>query len=300
MPNIAKSNVMAALSEQFGPLRPLPGSHSLYSVAGDAARIYIRYSKVHQGGRTFYGFRDRDLRQLEGRAGFLCLIVDDGSPPFTIPYADFEDVFRSAEPARDGQHKAQMVSDRAARQLYIARKGRFNIEGYEGTGALARVLSSVGREASSQLSHSQVQTLLAAVGNMKGFDVWVPDTDVGRMDWSLTPRFQLRDHAPVCHPGVSAILSEIDVVWITRGANSIEALYEVEHSTPVYSGLLRLNDLLLAAPSISRFHIVSNETRRDLFCRQLSRPTFRASGLSGLVSFLEYSSVLEWHDRLRG
>ena len=81
---------------------------------------------------------------------------------------------------------------------------------------------------------------------------------------------------------------------------AIENLFEVEHSTTVYSGLLRFNDILLTDPKASRFSIVSNEVRRALFSRQLFRPTFKASGLADMTSFLEYSNVLDWHRRLSG
>ena len=37
---------------------------------------------------------------------------------------------------------------------------------------------------------------------------------------------------------------------------------------------------------------------RAVFSRQASRPTFRTSGLSELVSFLEYVNVFDWHSRL--
>jgi type II restriction enzyme len=93
-------------------------------------------------------------------------------------------------------------------------------------------------------------------------------------------------------------LAEIDVIWVARGGEAIEGLFEVEHSTTVYSGLLRFNDVLLTDPKVSRFSIVSNETRRALFSRQLFRPTFKKSGLAELTSFLEYSNVLDWHTRI--
>lgn len=143
-----------------------------------------------------------------------------------------------------------------------------------------------------------MQTLLAGLGHLKGYDIWVPDGDVGRLDWSLTERFPLRSTIPSGFERVRSILSEIDVVWVGSGRNTVEGLYEVEHSTPVYSGLLRFNDILLIDPKVSRFSVVSNDTRRDLFARQLRRPTFEKSGLTELCSFLEYANVLESHERL--
>ena len=129
MANIHKGQLLQSLRDRFGELHRLSGSKSLFVVGDDAAIVYFRYSKVHDRGRTFFGLRDVDLKQLEGRNAFLCLLLDDGSPPIFIPYADFEEVFHSAEPAADGQYKVQLISQEDSRQLYIARKGRFNVEG---------------------------------------------------------------------------------------------------------------------------------------------------------------------------
>lgn len=274
----------------------MKGSESLLIVGDEAARIYFRYSKVYPGGRTFFGLRKVDLRQLEGHNSYLCLLLDDGSPALFIPYADFEEVFHNAETAKDGQYKVQLYKDDTL-QLYIARQGRFNVEGYVGLDALEASLDKGRLREALALSHSQVQTLLAGLGHFKGYDVWVPDSDVGRLDWSLTTRFALRRTIPSGFERVSSILSEIDVMWVASGGNALEGLYEIEHSTPVYSGLLRFNDILLTDPKVSRFSIVSNDTRRDLFSRQLFRPTFKKSGLAEICSFIEYANVLEWHQR---
>lgn len=153
---------------------------------------------------------------------------------------------------------------------------------------------------SHDLSHSQAQTLVAGVGNCKDYDVFVPDADVERLDWNLTRRFTLCQRVPTRFDAVRSILAEIDVVWFARGGTRIEGLFEVEHSTPVYSGLLRFNDVLLTAPDALRFTIVSNDSRRALFSRQVNRPTFQRSGLSEQVTFLEYADLWVWHERLAG
>ena len=298
MSNVYKTQLLDELRERFGDLRKLPGSQSLFTVGADAARIYFRYSKVHEGGRTFFGLRDVDLRQLEGRNGFICFLLDDGSPPTFVPYADFEEVFHNAQPAGDGQYKVQLITRQAALELYIARQGRFNIEGYVGFNALEGRLEASRLRGTHDLSHLQVQTLLAGIGHIKRYDVYVPENDAGRLDWSLTKRFALRESIPTGFHEVRDILSEIDVVWVASGRNAIEGLFEVEHSTPIYSGLLRFNDVLLADPKLSRFSIVSNDSRRSVFTRHISRPTFKKSGLAELASFLEYANVLEWHTRL--
>jgi hypothetical protein len=296
MANPYKSQVIESLRQRFGEIRKIKGSESLLVVGDEAARIYFRYSKVFPGGRTFFGLREVDLRQLEGQNSYLCFLLDDGSPPLFIPYVDFEEVFHNAETAKDGQYKVQLYKE-GALQLYVARQGRFNVEGYVGLETLENAMDAGRLRQALAMSHSQVQTLVAAIGHFKGYDVFVPESDIGRLDWSLTERFPLRQAIPAGFERVRAILAEIDVVWVASGKNTVEGLYEIEHSTPVYSGLLRFNDVLLSDPKVSRFSIVSNDTRRDLFSRQLFRPTFRKSGLAELCSFLEYANVFEWHRR---
>ncbi len=298
MANVHKANIIAALAERFGELRKIKGSGSLFIVGDDAARVYIRYSKVHPHGRTFFGLRDADLQQLEGHNAFLCFVLDDGSPPLFVPYGDFEEIFRNADTAKDGQYKLQLISQGDARELYIARQGRFNVEGYVGYEGLARSLDATRLREGLDLTHSQVQTLLGGIGHTKGYDVFVPATDVGKLDWSLTKRFPLRRGIPAGFEPVRDVLSEIDVVWVARQREAIMGLFEVEHSTPIYSGLLRFNDILLTEPKLARFSIVSNDTRRAVFTRQVCRPTFRKSGLTELTSFLEYANVVGWHARV--
>ena len=299
MANPPKAEVLANLRQRYGDIRKLKGSESLFSVGG-AAVVYFRYSKVHSTGRAFFGLRQTDLQKLEGQNSYICFLLDDGTPPVFVPYADFEEVFRGAEPARDGQYKAQLIARSSALELYVARRGRFNVEGYVGYGTLQIGTGVGGRGEVPNLSHSQVQTLIAGIGHLKGHHVHIPDGDVNRLDWSLVERFPVRAELPAGFDDIRVILSEVDVLWMGAARPTVEGLFEIEHSTPIYSGLLRFNDVLLTDPRVSRFSVVSNDERRDLFSRQLFRPTFRRSGLAELCSFLEYGNVLSWYQRVKG
>ena len=150
----------------------------------------------------------------------------------------------------------------------------------------------------SNLTHSQVQTMLGSIGILKGYGVYIPANNTQLLDWALAEEFRSLGALPSYIEARSQFASEIEVIWIDHKHDLISAAFEVEHSTPVYSGLLRFNDLLLTCETSSRFFVVSNESRRDLFVRQLQRPTFQRSGLSELASFLDYSNVFDWHRRL--
>jgi hypothetical protein len=301
MANTHRTQILNLLRQRFGEFHKLGDGNSLFAIGEDAARIYLRYSKLHVRGRNrmaFFGLRDVDLRQLEGHNSFICLFLDDDSPPLFVPYADFEEVFRTAQVASDGQYKVYLFSQQDALEMAIPRVGRFNVEGYVGYEALERSLDAKRLRDARDLTHSQVQTLLAGIGYMKGYSPWVPENDIGRLDWSLTDRFNLCRNIPPGFDDVKDIISGIDVLWLVPGSNTLEGLFEVEHSTPVFSGLLRFNDVLLTHPQVNRFSIVSNDPRRALFSRQVSRPTFRQSRLAEFVSFLEYANVFDWHARL--
>jgi type II restriction enzyme len=133
---------------------------------------------------------------------------------------------------------------------------------------------------------------------MNGFGVYVPPNNIAALDWSLTSRFNLTEHLPPHIDAGSPFTREVDVIWLSQTHDAVSTLFEVEHSTPIYSGMLRFNDLLLTCPVAPRFFIVSNEARRDLFSKQVQRPTFQRSGLAEVTSFLDYANVFAWHRRL--
>jgi len=296
MPNEHKRDLLAALETRCGPLTRLPGSQSLIQTA-HGIRLYLRYSKLHGKGVAFYGLRQVDLNTLDGHHSYICFFTDKESPLF-VPYSDFEAVIRQSPLASDGQFKVQITYGPPMGDLYLPRVGHFNVDAYGGLEALPAADHDPTSAVASHLSHWQAQTLLCGIGVMKGYGVYLPPNNVETLDWSLTKRFQPIGSLPTHVAERSHFASEIDVIWVDHKHDAIAAAFEVEHSTPVYSGLLRFNDVLLACPNANRFFVVSNESRRDLFARQLQRPTFQRSGLSELASFLDYANVYDWHRRL--
>lgn len=298
MGNDLKRDFLATLSEKFGGVRSLPQTQSLYDLGDNLGRVYVRYSKVHSRHRTFFGLRKVDLQQLEGHRSFICFLWDRQKEPLILPFADYEDVFHETTPAGDGQFKVQVFLRDDSTELYIARAGRFNVDAHLGWTAIEKAVRPA-QTGLPPLAHSQIQTLLGAIGAARTFDIWIPPKDREALDWSMSDRFRCLERLPSAYERVDSILQEIDVVWVQRGSSTLAALYEVEHSTPIYSGLLRFNDVHLLFPPVDRFAIVSNEPRRSLFVKQLKRPTFQRSGLSDICSFLEYSDVYEWHKRIQ-
>ncbi len=298
MANPTKGAFLAELTRRYGEIIRIGNSQSLYSVAGDALRVYVRYSRIHGTDRTFYGLREEDVRMLEGHNAILCFLWDGQAEPLFVPFEDYEHLLYATAAASDGQFKAQVYLREAATELYIAQSGRYNVDAYFGWALLNDRLADAAISQPPQLSHAQVQTLLGAIGAKKGYGVWIPAADRARLDWGLTSVYPLASTLPAAYEQAARVLAEIDVIWVKPGTSQLEALYEVEHTTSVYSGLLRFNDVLVLAPQTRpRFGIVSSSSRRDLFARQVTRPTFRASGLEDLCAFLDYGNVYRWFRR---
>lgn len=299
MPNIHKANFLEELENRTSKLRKLSKSLSLFELSNQKARIYIRYSKVHGGTRSFYGLRHEDLLQLEGFNSFVCFIWDNQETPLFIPYADFEEVFNQVSPSNDGQYKVQIFHQTDQTEMYIANAGRFNIESFFGWEYFEREIDKSKLTEMPELSHSQVQTLIGSIGILKGYDIWIPPNDRNRLDWNLSFKFNCINDLPLRFENINNIIKEVDVIWVHRGSSGLQAMFEVEHSTPIYSGLLRFNDFHLIDNGFNpRFSIVSNEIRRGLFLKQVNRPTFKTSGLSDVCNFLEYKDVYGWFHRI--
>jgi hypothetical protein len=142
----------------------------------------------------------------------------------------------------------------------------------------------------------QIQAKLAEIGIKLGFRIWVPRSDRGRV-CELIPQDRLKDFLddlPLNYnePTIETI-EQIDVLWLRR--QSIIRAFEVEHTTAVYSGLLRMADLLSLQPNMDiRLHIVAPDERRDKVFREMKRPVFRLlerGPLSRSCTFISYDSV---------
>ena len=237
----------------------------------------------------------RTCENSKGVRRSLRLLWDGQVEPLLLPLAEFRDLFDEAGPASDGQFKAQVYthSDQPA-ELYLSRVGRHNVEAYFGWEPLLSALASA-RDETPPLDHSQVQTLLGSIGNARGLDVWVPPSDRSKMDWGLAPRFPFRTTMP---PGLDSELHEIDVVWMARGGNTPVSLYEVEHSTPIYSGLLR--SMMCICLWGSRPNSRSLPTRRGAACSPANSAAqhSKQAASTRLCSFMTNAEVFRWHQRM--
>jgi hypothetical protein len=142
----------------------------------------------------------------------------------------------------------------------------------------------------------QIQAKLARIGAVMGFKVWIPRSDRGRVGELLQAREQaalLQDLPLNLDDTTMYTIEQIDVLWLKGRA--IYRAFEVEQTTAVYSGLLRMADLLALQPNMDiKLHIVAPDERRDRVFNEMKRPVFsmlERGPLSRRSSFLSYESV---------
>jgi hypothetical protein len=124
--------------------------------------------------------------------------------------------------------------------------------------------------------HTEVQGLLLKLGSDMGLDVWVARNDRGRAlhghAFSDLPR--MKAELPLqFDEATNRTIELIDVLWL-RG-NAIVAAFEIECTTSIYSGLLRMSDLIAMQPNLNiPLYLVAPEERRDKVMSEVNRPTF--------------------------
>ena len=150
--------------------------------------------------------------------------------------------------------------------------------------------------------HTEIQWRLISLGNKSNFDVWVPAADQPKefegkkfRDFVVN-KFQESIDVPT-------YVKNIDTVW--KLGHSIKSAFEIEHSTSVYSGILRLSDLRALTPnSTYPIFIVADRGRKNKVFQELKRPTFSNDYLSldRAVKFLSYDNIRaldeEYKDRI--
>ncbi len=151
--------------------------------------------------------------------------------------------------------------------------------------------------------HTQAQWLLAKIGHHFDCRVWIAQNDrtkswedesLGSLSIEKMPFLGLDDTS-------QRIIGMIDVLWL-RGGNKIVAAFEIEQTTSIFSGLLRMADLAALSPNLNfPLYIVAPEKRLSKVKKELSRPTFQALDLHRRCAFFssedlvrEADNIMQW------
>jgi hypothetical protein len=144
----------------------------------------------------------------------------------------------------------------------------------------------------------KVKATIARIGAEMGFRIWVPRADKQKILSEIASDFHAAflEVLPLNYDDATLrTIEQIDVIWL-RG-RSMSRAFEVEHTTAIYSGILRMADLLALQPNMDiRLHIVAPSEKREKVFREIKRPVFSLLDRGPLYescSYVPYDSVSE-------
>lgn len=149
--------------------------------------------------------------------------------------------------------------------------------------------------------HSKAQFYLKELAAITNCSVWTANNDKNRLykgerlgedDLEVFPNFDMDEE-------VKKRIELIDTIWFN--GNIPLNCYEVETSTSIYSGLLRMSDLVAVMPNSNiKLYIVAPNERRKKVLNEMNRPVFRAIGLPSIARFISIESLEILYQKLKG
>jgi hypothetical protein len=143
----------------------------------------------------------------------------------------------------------------------------------------------------------RIQAMLGEIGTKMKFSIWIPKQDRERVftQWP-NGADNIIERLPLNYDDTTlSTIEQIDVIWL-KGRRIIR-VFEVEHTTSIYSGILRMADLLALQPNIDiKLHIVAPIQRWERVSREIRRPVFAmlaGKPLAEVCTYLSYDAVQE-------
>lgn len=146
-------------------------------------------------------------------------------------------------------------------------------------------------------AHEEIQWTLLKLGSEMGLDVWVARNDRGKAinGQRVIDLARLKKDLPLqFDDATNRTIELIDVLWLK--GNAIVAAFEIESTTSIYSGLLRMSDLIAMQPNINiPLYLVAPDERRNKVILEVNRPTFSrlSPPMKEMCRFISFSVLRE-------
>lgn len=299
----AVDELIALLQRRYGKRLQAGRSNRLW-MFGTALTCSINYSKELRGPRFFFGLSQevvsKDFAYPETALGdFVLLVCGSAQNVLVLPRKLMVEMLEGV-PTR----RVDVYLEDGTYILQTTLHPKLNVTEYLNTfpqpsSKLVDASQAVDSEALTDRAHIKFQSALIDLGQAEGCSIWVPPNDRGssfkgrpfsKRTIQRLPNFGFDENT-------RRIVQNIDVLWLAK--NVIRRAFEVESSTLIYSGLLRLNDLVLAQPNNQiALYIVTSRSRRQKVFNQLTRPSFHP--LIPQCEFLAFEDIEEQLQRIEG
>ena len=269
------------LQQRYGEAKQVGRSRHLLSFGG-VVNCSINYSKVLRGERFFFGLPQEVVEKVlpcpvADLGEFVILICGSARDALVLPRPLVLETLESV-PTR----KLDVSRETGRYILQTTKHPKLDVTEYlnafpEGGAVYQEPPSIRAKTPQSDRDHVRFQSALIDLGVAEGCSVWVPAGDrcLAHQGRPLAARTMARLPHLGFDENTRRIVQNIDVLWLAR--NVIRKAFEIECSTAIYSGLLRLNDLVLAQPNNQiELYVVASRSKRQKVFNQLIRPSFRS------------------------
>lgn len=140
--------------------------------------------------------------------------------------------------------------------------------------------------------HTEMQFHLLKIGKALGYDVIPALNDKSKSYAGSSFSFMCLPEFPQFDLEKDTLntVKLIDVIWFEKGTNNVIAAFEVEKSTSIYSGILRLTDLSYTiADGDEVFYLIVPDKREKDVMMQLSRPAIKKG--STTIKYILFSEL---------
>lgn len=157
----------------------------------------------------------------------------------------------------------------------------------------------VEQEKQEEDLHTEMQYHLLKIGCALGYDVIAASNDRSKSHSGNSFSFMSLQQFPEINADKETLntVKLIDVLWFQKGTNNVLAAFEVEKSTSIYSGILRLTDLSYTiADGDEVFYLIVPDNREKDVVLQLSRPAIKSNNV--LIKYILFSELRRHCDAL--
>lgn len=147
--------------------------------------------------------------------------------------------------------------------------------------------------------HTEMQYHLLKIGQALGYDVFSASNDKSKSYNGNNFSFLCCNQFPEIQTEKETLttIKLIDVLWFQKGTNNVLCAFEVEKSTSIYSGILRLTDLSYTiSDGDEAFYLVVPDAREKDVQLQLARPSIKQINIP--IKYILFSELRKNCDAL--
>lgn len=144
----------------------------------------------------------------------------------------------------------------------------------------------------NELNHSYYQGLVTTIGNLKGFQTFLPNQDKNKrfVNKSLKEISTIKQLPPFSYPGLIERSSTVDVIWFNQ-RKMPDSFFEIEYSTDIQSSLLKFFDL---QDFNAHMFIIADKVRESEFKQKVELKAFIP--IKERIKFLDYDNLVKQYE----